>query len=336
MKKILITGSAGFIGFHLSKRLLQEKFIIHGVDALTPYYDINLKKNRNDILQAHKNYSFSKVRIENEKKIKNIFKEFKPDIIIHLAAQAGVRYSITNPESYLQSNLIGTFNILEAVRQYGCDHLMMASTSSVYGGNTKMPYTEKDFTNTPMSFYAATKKSNEVMSHSYSHLFGIPTTCFRFFTVYGPWGRPDMALFKFTSAILNDAPIDVYNKGEMDRDFTYVDDLVESIVRLSKVIPKKENFSKKIQHDSLSNIAPWRVVNIGSANPRNLNEFIDALEKSLGHKSQKRFLDMQPGDVPKTFADNSLLNELIGTQKWTKLENGIDNFVKWYRSYYNV
>ena len=253
-----------------------------------------------------------------------------------MAAQAGVRYSITNPESYLQSNLIGTFNILEAVRQYGCDHLMMASTSSVYGGNTKMPYTEKDFTNTPMSFYAATKKSNEVMSHSYSHLFGIPTTCFRFFTVYGPWGRPDMALFKFTSAILNDAPIDVYNKGEMDRDFTYVDDLVNSIFRLSKVIPKKENFSKKIQHDSLSNIAPWRVVNIGSANPRNLNEFIDALEKSLGHKSKKRFLDMQPGDVPKTFADNSLLNELIGTQKWTKLENGIDTFVKWYRSYYNV
>ncbi len=336
MKKILVTGSAGFIGFHLSKQLLQENNIVHGIDSITSYYDVKLKKSRNDILLEKKNYSFSKTRLEDKEKLKNIFNDFRPHIIIHLAAQAGVRYSISDPESYLQSNLIGTFNILEASRQFGCEHLLLASTSSVYGGNVEMPYREIDPTDTPLSFYAATKKSNEIMSHSYSHLFKIPTTCFRFFTVYGPWGRPDMALFKFTSAILNNSPIEIFNKGEMDRDFTYVDDLVDSIIKLSDVIPLNNFKMNKKEHDSLSMIAPWRVVNIGSANPRNLMDFIDALEKSLGLKAKKRFLGMQPGDVPKTFADNSLLSELVGIQKWTKLEIGIDNFVKWYRSYYKL
>ena len=336
-RRAIITGSAGFIGFHLCQRLLSEGWEVCGIDGITDYYDTTLKIKRNEILEKNKNFFFKYERLEQKNSIKNIFLEFNPKVVIHLAAQAGVRYSIDHPETYLDSNLIGTFNILEALKEVKCEHFLLASTSSVYGGNRKMPYKETDSTDFPMSFYAATKKSNEVMTHAHSHLFGIPTTCFRFFTVYGPWGRPDMALFKFTEKILNEKSIDVFNNGKMKRDFTYIDDLVEGIRLLIDIVPlKNADVSNEINDDSKSPIAPWRVVNIGNSNPIELETFLEVLEKKIGKRIIKNYLGIQPGDVPETFADISLLKKLTGFSPKTSIEKGIENFLNWYKESYKL
>ena len=335
MNKIFITGSSGFIGFHLARRFLRDGWEVMGFDSMNEYYDVKLKEDRNNILLSETNYYFKKGLLEESDKLEKTITDFKPNKVIHLAAQAGVRYSLSNPEAYVQSNLIGFSNLLEVVKKIKCDHFLMASTSSVYGGNTKMPYREIHSTDFPMSFYAATKKANEVMAHSYSHLHSLPITCFRFFTVYGPWGRPDMALFKFTEAILNNKQIDIYNYGKMERDFTFIDDLIEAICRLTSVPPvtRKEKRSA-YETDSLSNIAPWRVVNIGNNKPVKLMDFVTALEKELGKKADKNFTDIQAGDVPKTYADIKLLKELTGFEPQTSIDKGIQKFVEWYMQYY--
>jgi UDP-glucuronate 4-epimerase len=334
MQRVLVTGAAGFIGFHVSKKLLDDGWQVFGLDNLSDYYDVKLKENRNSILKKNANYQFQQGFIEDKVCVLSVLQDFKPDAIIHLAAQAGVRYSIDFPSSYVNSNLVGTFSILEAAKKCGVEHLLMASTSSVYGGNSEMPYKEVDKCDLPMSFYAATKKANESMSHSYSHLYNIPVTCLRFFTVYGPWGRPDMALFKFTKAILEGNPIDIFNKGEMVRDFTYIEDLSHAIVKLVPIIPNFDSSSKKSSIDSISDIAPWRVVNIASSNPQKLMSFIEKLEEFLGKQARKNYMEIQPGDVPKTEADISLLIELTGFRPQTSLDIGIKNFVNWYKKYY--
>ena len=333
--RFLITGSAGFVGFHLARRLLSDGHVVVGFDGLTPYYDVALKKKRHSILEQFGNFSAFVAQLEDVNALQEATAGNPPDIIIHLGAQAGVRYSLENPESYVRSNVIGTFNILELSRQTNPKHLLLASTSSVYGGNRKMPFVETDRADSPASFYAATKKAMEEMSHAYAHLWHIPTTCFRFFTVYGPWGRPDMALFKFVSAIERDEVIDVYGEGRMRRDFTYIDDLVEAISRLIGVIPK---IAAPVQfeggEDSLSPIAPWRAVNIAGGQPVGLMHFIEAVEKSLGKLAKKRMLPMQQGDVVETFADAALLKALTNFTPNTGLRAGVDEFVKWYRSEY--
>lgn len=301
---------------------------------MNDYYDINLKKNRLAILLKNTNFYNYTGDIQDTELLSTICIKHKPNIIIHLAAQAGVRYSIKNPTVYLESNLIGTFNILEIARKVRPDHLLMASTSSVYGSNNEVPFHELQKSDAPMSFYAATKKSNEIMAHSYSHLYDIPMTMFRFFTVYGPWGRPDMALFKFTKNILTNKPIDIFNKGNMERDFTYIDDLVKAIFLLTLKIPSKLKNSLKFKNDSISSVAPYRIVNIGNARPINLLDFIALLEKALGKKAKKNFLDMQDGDVYKTHSDVKLLLYLIGYQPKTTIEEGINKFVSWYKQYY--
>ena len=333
-KKALVTGSSGFIGYHLCQRLLLDGWRVLGLDGMTDYYDISLKKNRNSILEKNKNFTFVYTKLEKKHALKAAFKDFNPSIVVHLAAQAGVRYSITHPETYVDSNILGTFNLLEILKEEKCSHFLMASTSSVYGGNTKTPFAEKDASDFPMSFYSATKKSSENFSHYYSHLFGIPTTCFRFFTVYGPWGRPDMALFKFTESILKEEPIDVYNHGKMSRDFTYIDDIVESIVRLIEVIPKKpSNRINQSISDSISPVTPWRAVNIGGSNPIELEKFIAILEEKIGKKAKKRYLGMQKGDVKNTQADISLLKDLTKFTPKTSVEKGIESFLNWYLNY---
>ncbi len=299
------------------------------------YYDVGLKKSRLKKLNANSNFYNYKGKIENIKLLENIFSKHKPNVVIHLAAQAGVRYSINNPFSYVESNLIGTFRILEIARKYKPSHLLIASTSSVYGSNKNIPFNECDNTNSPLSFYAATKISNESMAHSYSHLFNIPVTIFRFFTVYGPWGRPDMSYFKFTKNIFSDKPIDVYNQGNMVRDFTYISDLVRAIFLLIPIIPKNLLGTKKnIMNDSISNVAPYRVVNIGNSKPVNLLDFISELEKVIGKISKKNFLGMQDGDVHTTYSDIELLKSLTGFSPKTTLHDGISEFIKWYKSYY--
>jgi UDP-glucuronate 4-epimerase len=328
--RIFITGAAGFIGFHLARRMLSEGWEVMGFDGMTPYYSPKLKEARLSILQAHKAFSFQKGMLEEEGALTALISTFKPDVIIHLAAQAGVRYSIDAPRSYVASNLIGAHEVLEAARACAPSHLMMASTSSAYGANTDMPYAEQHRAVHPMSFYAATKIANEAMAHSYAHLLRIPTTMFRFFTLYGTWGRPDMALFKFTKAILEGEPIDVYNHGNMKRDFTYVDDLVEGIVRLSGKIPGLE---PACTMDSLSPVAPFRVVNIGNGHPIPLAEFIEAIENATGRVAQKNLMPMQPGDVPATWADARLLTALVGELPRTDLKDGVQNFVEWYRGW---
>ena len=302
---------------------------------MTEYYDVNLKKARLKILLENpKFYNFEGL-VEDEILLDKIFSIHRPNIILHLAAQAGVRYSIDNPNSYVQSNLVGTFKILEIARKYFPDHLLMASTSSTYGSNQDMPFSENDKSDTPMSFYAATKKSTEVMTHSYSHLYNIPTTIFRFFTVYGPWGRPDMALFKFTKNILSNKSIDIYNNGNMKRDFTYIDDLVKAIYLLiSKTPPAVEKRSFTINNDSISNVAPYRIVNIGNSKPINLLDYIKELENVLGIKSTKTFLGMQPGDVEETYSNVNLLKTLTDFHPSTSIKIGIKNFVKWYEDFY--
>ena len=332
--KVLITGTAGFIGFHLAKILLKEGFKVHGYDSINDYYDVNLKLARQNILLKDKNFSTTNGFLEENDKLNEEADKFQPDVIIHLAAQAGVRYSLENPRAYINSNIIGTFNIMEIAKKYKVKHLLMSSSSSVYGSNTIMPFTENDKVDTQLTIYAATKKSNESMAHSYSHLWKIPTTMFRFFTVYGPWGRPDMAYFKFVSSILNNKPIDIYNNGEMYRDFTFVDDLVNGIRLLVDCIPM--NGKKISENDSLSPVAPFRIVNIGNSDKIKLIEFIEAIEKSLGKKAIKNYMPMQKGDVAETWADTSLLKDLTGHISKTNFNDGITHFVKWYQEYYGV
>jgi UDP-glucuronate 4-epimerase len=334
MPKALVTGSAGFIGYHLCKHLLAEGFDVVGFDAMTDYYDVRLKERRLANLLQSGSFRAINDRLEADGVLMDLVAAEKPDFIVHLAGQAGVRYSIDEPRSYVDSNIIGTFNLLEAVRATPVKHLLLASTSSAYGANTQMPYAETDKADTQMSFYAATKKSNEVMAHSYAHLYDIPTTMFRFFTVYGPWGRPDMALFKFTKAILNGDPIDVYNHGDMSRDFTYVTDLVRGIHLLLDAVP--ERLDDVPIGDSLSPVAPHRIVNIGNGEPVQLMDFIDAIEEALGQPATKNFMDMQPGDVPATWADCALLQKLTGYTPKTDVVTGVKAFVDWYRDYYDV
>ncbi|AGI74054.1 UDP-glucoronate5'-epimerase LspL [Octadecabacter arcticus 238] len=334
MPKVLVTGSAGFIGYHLCKHLLAEGFDVIGLDAMTDYYDVRLKERRLANLLQSGSFRAVNDRLEADGVLMDLVAAEKPDFIVHLAGQAGVRYSIDEPRSYIDANIIGTFNLLEAVRATPVKHLLLASTSSAYGANTQMPYAETDKADTQMSFYAATKKSNEVMAHSYAHLYDIPTTMFRFFTVYGPWGRPDMALFKFTKAILNGDPIDVYNHGDMSRDFTYVTDLVRGIHLLLDAVP--ERLDDVPIGDSLSPVAPHRIVNIGNGEPVQLMDFIDAIEEALGQPATKNFMDMQPGDVPATWADCALLQKLTGYTPKTDVVTGVKAFVDWYRDYYDV
>lgn len=333
-----MTGAAGFIGFHVSKRLLDKGWRVIGIDCMSDYYDVYIKECRESMLLRYSKYRSIHEKIEQPNVLMKIFKEEQPNVIVHLAAQAGVRYSIENPRSYLESNVIGTFELLEAARSFPPDHLLIASTSSSYGANEQMPYRETDKADHQMSFYAATKKSTENFAHSYAHLFDLPITMFRFFTVYGPWGRPDMALFKFTKAILNDKKIDVFNHGKMRRDFTFIDDLVNGIISLIGMPPnfqeKRSPELKKI--DSLSPVASFRVVNIGNATSISLEEFIVAIEKSLGRKAKKNFLPMQAGDVPETIADNTLLVQLTGSKPKTDIEAGVNTFVRWYKKFYKI
>ncbi len=335
MPTALVTGSAGFIGYHICQRLLTEGWQVAGLDALTDYYDVALKQRRHEMLSQHPDFAPLLGRLEDDGRLADILAERRPDVVVHLAAQAGVRYSIDAPRSYVQSNLVGTFNLLEAVRATPVQHLLMASTSSVYGANTHMPYREIDKTDSQMSFYAATKKANEAMAHSYAHLYDMPVTMFRFFTVYGPWGRPDMAYFKFTRAILNGDPIEVYNHGNMRRDFTYVGDLVEALFRLTGVPPERPASAGDIvEGDSLSAVAPFRIVNIGNAAPVDLMDFIAAIEKAIGVQAEKIFEDIQPGDVPATWADTALLRRLTGYNPSTPVAEGVGKFVAWYKDYY--
>lgn len=335
MKKALVTGSAGFIGFHLSQKLLQEGFEVIGFDSHNDYYDVALKEGREQILKQSPTFKPVREKLETPNALRTLIGDEKPDVIVHLAGQAGVRYSIDNPQSYVEANLIGVFNLLEAVRATPCQHLLMASTSSAYGANSKMPYVETVKADHQMSFYAATKKANEAMAHSYAHLYNMPITMFRFFTVYGPWGRPDMALFKFTKAMLNGDPIDIYNHGKMMRDFSYIDDLVQGIRLLIDAVPQRPASEADIaEHDSLSPVAPWRVVNIGNASPVQLMDFITALEDALGVEAKKNFMPMQAGDVPATWADTTLLSSLTGYAPSTPVKEGVKRFVEWYREFY--
>jgi UDP-glucuronate 4-epimerase len=332
--KILITGSSGFIGFHLSKLLLEKGNNVHGIDSMNNYYDVNLKKARLKILLKYKKFSFSKTNLENNKKIENIFIKFKPQIVIHLAAQAGVRYSVDKPRVYLKSNIDGTFNVIESSHKIGVNHLIMASSSSVYGANKKIPFKEIDKTETQLSIYASTKKANESMAHSYSNIWNIPITMLRFFTVYGPWGRPDMALFKFTKGIIENKKIDIYNNGKMYRDFTYIDDIVNGINLLIKKPPNLKH-KKKYKNDSLSSVAPFRILNIGNTKKVYLLNFIKEIEKELGKKAIRNYMPLQKGDVKQTLSDTSLLKSITKYNPKTNYKTGIKKFLKWYQEYYN-
>jgi len=335
--RVFITGTSGFIGFHLARTLLEEGFKIHGYDGITDYYDIKLKKDRTSILESFDNFQFTQAMLEDNLELASAIEKFQPEIIIHLAAQAGVRYSLENPRSYVDSNIIGTFNLLEIAKKLDLKHMLIASTSSVYGDSKEMPFNEKENTDSPLTIYAASKKTNEVMAHSYSHLWNLPITTFRFFTVYGPWGRPDMALFKFTEAILNDEEIDVYNFGNMYRDFTYIDDLVKGIRLLMNVIPNNDEQSNSIMDkDTKSKIAPYRIVNIGNSKKVKLSLFIEAIEKELGKQAKKNYLPMQMGDVPATWADSSLLKNLTNYSPETDIKEGVKNFIEWYLNYNNI
>ena len=331
-----ITGSAGFIGYHLSRHLLAAGWRVTGYDAMTDYYDPALKQARLAALGAVPGFFQHTARLEDADRLAGAVLEAAPDIIVHLAAQAGVRYSIDNPRAYVDSNITGSFNLMAAALAARPAHLLMASTSSVYGANTRMPYAETDKADTQMSFYAATKKANEAMAHAWAHIHGLPITLFRFFTVYGPWGRPDMAPYKFTRAISEGRPIDVYNHGEMYRDFTYVDDLVRGIALLFDRVPPAPGADRPapVEGDSLSPVAPWRVVNIGNSTKVRLMDFIAAIEAATGRAAICNFMDIQPGDVPATWADAGLLHRLTGYRPGTDLQTGIDAFVAWYRDFY--
>lgn len=333
--KVLVTGTAGFIGFHLAKLLLDEGVRVHGYDGMTDYYDVRLKQRRHEMLLAYSAFSVTECMLEDQGRLDAAADEFMPDVIVHLAAQAGVRYSLENPRAYIDSNIIGTFNVMETARRHEVKHLLMASTSSVYGSNVNMPFSEVEKADTQLTIYAATKKANECMGHSYAHLWNLPTTMFRFFTVYGPWGRPDLALFKFVDSIISDRPIDIYNRGQMQRDFTYIDDLVQAIRKLIDVRPVRPVRTDDIRAgDSLSNVAPFRIVNIGNADKVQLLDFIDAIEECLGKKAVRNYIDMQKGDVPATWANTDLLQSLTGYRPRTDFREGIARFVVWFREYY--
>lgn len=334
MMRIFITGTAGFIGFHLADLLLQEGCTVHGYDGMTDYYDVTLKQRRHERLRAHPRFAATEAMLEDNAALSAAMAAARPDIVVHLAAQAGVRYSIDNPRAYIEANVVGTFNVMEAALRQCPQHLLMASTSSVYGANTTMPYAETHKADSQMSFYAATKKANEAMAHAWSHIHGLPITMFRFFTVYGPWGRPDMALFKFTRGILEGAPIDIYNHGDMWRDFTYVGDLVRAICLLMQAVPGGPDTA--VEGDSLSPVAPFRVVNIGNSYKVRLEDFVTAIETALGRKAIRNYMGMQPGDVPATWADAQLLHRLTGYRPQTSVTEGVGRFVDWYRAYYGL
>ncbi|WJS87456.1 NAD-dependent epimerase/dehydratase family protein [Paracoccus sp. TOH] len=334
MRRALITGCSGFIGFHLCRRLLADGFSVAGIDNLSDYYDPALKRQRQAILEADPAFSVVNDSIETPGLLERMFRDHRPEIVVHLAAQAGVRHSIDQPRAYLSSNIVGTFELLEAARAMPPRHMLLASTSSVYGPNERMPWRETDRTDHPMSFYAATKKATEAMAHAYAHLYRLPVTMFRFFTVYGPWGRPDMALFKFTRAILRGEPIDVYNRGEMQRDFTHVDDLIAAIRGLIDA-PPPEGDERDERDEDVSPVAPWRAVNIGNSHPVMLGELIAAVERATGRPAIRRLLPMQPGDVPATWADTSTLHRLTGLSPGTEIRKGVQDFVDWYLRHYD-
>ena len=334
MTRVFITGTAGFIGFHLARLLLDEGFTVAGYDGMTDYYDVRLKERRHAMLRQNQRFSTTEAMLEDAEALTAAVTAFNPDVIVHLAAQAGVRYSLENPRAYIDANVIGTLNVMEAARAAGVGHLLMASTSSVYGANEDMPFDECQKTDTPLTIYAATKKANEAMGHSWANIHGIPVTMFRFFTVYGPWGRPDMALFKFTKGILEGTPIDIYNNGEMFRDFTYVTDLVRGIRLLIDAVPGGPDTA--VAGDSLSPAAPYRVVNIGNSDKVRLLDFIDAIEEELGQKAIRNYMPMQLGDVPATWANASLLQNLTGYTPQTPFREGVRQFVAWYRDYYQI
>nr|WP_315227861.1 NAD-dependent epimerase [uncultured Albidiferax sp.] len=334
--KILVTGAAGFIGMTTSLRLLSRGDEVIGLDNMNDYYDVVLKQNRLKRLTSHANFKFVQLDVEDRPGIESLFAEEKFDKVMHLAAQAGVRYSLKNPHAYVDSNLIGFVNILEGCRHNKVQHLVYASSSSVYGGNTKMPFSEHDSVDHPVSLYAATKKANELMAHTYSHLYNLPTTGLRFFTVYGPWGRPDMALFLFANAIMDGRPIDVYNYGNMQRDFTYVDDIVEGVIRVLDRVADPDAAYDSATADPATSNAPYRVFNIGNNNPVPLLDFIGCIEDALGKKAEKRLLPLQDGDVPATYANTDALQDWVGFVPGTSIQTGIGNFVAWYRDYYKV
>ena len=337
-KVALITGSAGFIGFHVSQKLLQQGWQVIGIDSMSDYYDVSLKQAREQILIKEPSYISIHSRIDDPGVLLEIFQKKQPDIVVHLAAQAGVRYSLENPRSYAESNILGTFELLEAVKVHRPLHLLMASTSSVYGANINMPFKEEDKADMQLSFYAATKKATENMAHSYAYLFDIPTTVFRFFTVYGPWGRPDMALFKFTKALLKNEAIDIYNYGNQSRDFTFIDDIVNAIISLITKIPSGRTASDSKIDLGIKDrpVAPFRVINLGNSKPIKLMDFITELEKNLGIKAKKNFMPKQSGDVTSTWADTSLLSNIVGNYTRTDLSTGVNKFLKWYREYYKI
>ncbi len=332
--RILVTGVAGFIGMHVAGRLLADGHEVIGIDNLNDYYDVRLKQARLAHIDSPNQFHFEKLDLSDRAGINRLFAERRPEIVINLGAQAGVRYSLENPHSYIESNLVGFTNILDACRHFKVEHLVYASSSSVYGLNEEMPFHEGQNVDHPLALYGATKKANELLAHSYSHLFGLPTTGLRFFTVYGPWGRPDMALFKFTDAILSGRPIDIYNHGQMTRDFTYIDDIVEGVVRLAmKPAESDKQFDARIP-DAGRSSAPWMIFNIGNGQPIPLMDYITALEQVLGKEAQKNFLDMQPGDVMATASDTSRLNDWVGLAPNTPINEGITKFVEWYRYFY--
>ncbi|MEI8173885.1 MAG: NAD-dependent epimerase [Deltaproteobacteria bacterium] len=336
MKKILVTGAAGFIGFHSVRRYLKAGHTVVGLDNMNDYYDVNLKKGRLALLTPDPNFRFIKMDIADRESMASLFADVKPKIVVHLAAQAGVRYSLINPHAYVDSNITGFLNILEGCRHNRVEHLIFASSSSVYGANTLMPFSVHHNVDHPVSLYAATKKANELMAHTYACLYGIPCTGLRFFTVYGPWGRPDMALFLFTKAILENSPIDVYNEGKMQRDFTYVDDIVEGVFRLTEKIPQPNPDWRGDFPDPATSFAPYKIYNIGNNNPVELLEFINILEKELGKTAKKQMLPLQPGDVPATYAEIDDLMADVGFRPDTSIKDGVGHFVKWYREYYNI
>ncbi len=332
--KILVTGAAGFIGYHLSRYWLEQGYAVYGLDNLNDYYDPQLKRDRLDNLAHYPAFQFSRIDLKDKDELDQLFRRLRPDYVVHLAAQAGVRYSIENPYAYLDSNLAGFLNILEACRHFPVRHLLYASSSSVYGGNTIVPFSTNHNVDHPVSLYAATKKANELMAHTYSHLYGIPTTGLRFFTVYGPWGRPDMAYFSFTRDILAGKTIKVFNHGQMERDFTYVDDIVAAIARLTAKIPQPNPAWTEADGDLSSSSAPYKIYNIGNNNPEKLGYFIEVLEKAIGQVANKEYLPMQAGDVPRTYADVSDLARDIDFKPQTSIEDGLAAFVSWYKAYY--
>ena len=336
MKHILVTGAAGFIGFHLCRRLAEDGYTVVGIDNMSDYYDVGLKKDRLKALSGLDNFKFVRQDLVDRTGLESLFREQSFDTVVNLAAQAGVRYSLENPHAYVDANIVGFVNLLECCRHNNTAHFVFASSSSVYGANTKMPFSVHDNVDHPVSLYAASKKANELMAHTYSHLYGMHCTGLRFFTVYGPWGRPDMALFLFTRAILAGDPIQVFNHGRMQRDFTYIDDIIEGVVRIMKKRPEPNPSWSGDAPDPGTSYAPYRIYNIGNNNPENLMRFIAVLEKALGREAQKIFLDMQAGDVPSTYADIDDLYDAVGFKPRTGIEEGISRFIEWYKSYYNV